>query len=167
LLPADTLIVALIAAITTTVLLIAASAVVDSRFVVIITLSATEGLASCPMPHVWVLMARWHDAAMAQAACVQQMFRAINYMHQNGIMHRDVKPENWLLASKEARPWHGQSADCDKGTREGVRGPVLTLSGPDLNQVTGCFQNRFAQHASSGGPLGRRLAFSFEGQSGS
>mmetsp|Transcript_99098 Transcript_99098/g.279980 ORF Transcript_99098/g.279980 Transcript_99098/m.279980 type:complete len:526 (-) Transcript_99098:23-1600(-) len=34
----------------------------------------------------------------AAAACVQQMFRAVNYMHHNYIMHRDLKPENWLLA---------------------------------------------------------------------
>lgn len=36
------------------------------------------------------------------AHCVQQMFRALNYMHQNWIMHRDLKPENWLLATDEA-----------------------------------------------------------------
>lgn len=36
------------------------------------------------------------------ACCVQQMFRALNYMHQNWIMHRDLKPENWLLATDEA-----------------------------------------------------------------
>lgn len=33
------------------------------------------------------------------AVCIQQMLRAINYMHMNYIMHRDLKPENWLLAS--------------------------------------------------------------------
>jgi len=33
---------------------------------------------------------------------VQQMLRAINYMHLNYIMHRDLKPENWLLASDES-----------------------------------------------------------------
>jgi calcium-dependent protein kinase len=31
------------------------------------------------------------------AIVVQQMLRAINYMHQNGFVHRDIKPENWLL----------------------------------------------------------------------
>jgi calcium-dependent protein kinase len=31
------------------------------------------------------------------AVVVQQMLRAINYMHQNGFVHRDIKPENWLL----------------------------------------------------------------------
>lgn len=35
------------------------------------------------------------------AKCVQQMLRAVNYMHLNYIMHRDLKPENWLLASDE------------------------------------------------------------------
>jgi len=32
------------------------------------------------------------------ACCVQQMLRAVNYMHMNYIMHRDLKPENWLLS---------------------------------------------------------------------
>jgi calcium-dependent protein kinase len=35
------------------------------------------------------------------ARCVQQMLRAVNYMHMNYIMHRDLKPENWLLSSNE------------------------------------------------------------------
>jgi len=38
----------------------------------------------------------------AAAFCVQQMLRAVNYMHLNCIMHRDLKPENWLLAETEA-----------------------------------------------------------------
>jgi len=39
----------------------------------------------------------------AAASCIQQMLRAINYMHLNYIMHRDLKPENWLLASAEVK----------------------------------------------------------------
>lgn len=38
----------------------------------------------------------------AAARCVQQMLRAVNYMHMNNIMHRDLKPENWLLAETES-----------------------------------------------------------------
>ncbi|CAE7767142.1 CPK2 [Symbiodinium sp. CCMP2456] len=36
------------------------------------------------------------------AYCVQQMLRAVNYLHSNCIMHCDLKPENWLLAETEA-----------------------------------------------------------------
>jgi calcium-dependent protein kinase len=31
------------------------------------------------------------------AVVVQQMLRAVNYMHSTGYVHRDIKPENWLL----------------------------------------------------------------------
>lgn len=34
------------------------------------------------------------------ARCVQQMLLAMNYLHHSGIMHRDLKPQNWLLKSK-------------------------------------------------------------------
>ena len=74
--------------------------------------------------------ARRRDAVTVQASCVQQMFRAINYMHQNGIMHRDVKPENWLLASKEA-----STAVLVQPNRHvkrgGIREGVLFFCGPD------------------------------------
>merc|ERR1740130_824484 len=33
---------------------------------------------------------------------MQQMFRAIFYMHENKICHRDIKPENFLLESQDA-----------------------------------------------------------------
>jgi len=38
----------------------------------------------------------------AAAYCVQQMLRAVNYLHSNCIMHCDLKPENFLLAETEA-----------------------------------------------------------------
>jgi len=36
------------------------------------------------------------------AHVMQQMFRAIFYMHENKICHRDIKPENFLLESQDA-----------------------------------------------------------------
>mmetsp|Transcript_4749 Transcript_4749/g.11196 ORF Transcript_4749/g.11196 Transcript_4749/m.11196 type:complete len:502 (+) Transcript_4749:15-1520(+) len=38
----------------------------------------------------------------ADAACImQQIFRAVFYMHENQICHRDLKPENFLFSSRE------------------------------------------------------------------
>jgi calcium-dependent protein kinase len=35
------------------------------------------------------------------ATVMQQIFRAVCYMHQRGVCHRDLKPENFLFASSE------------------------------------------------------------------
>ncbi|CAE8605556.1 unnamed protein product, partial [Polarella glacialis] len=34
------------------------------------------------------------------AIIMQQMFRAVNYMHEAGVCHRDIKPENFLFTQK-------------------------------------------------------------------
>ena len=36
------------------------------------------------------------------ATIMQQILRAIHYMHQNKVMHRDLKPENFLFLTKES-----------------------------------------------------------------
>ena len=35
------------------------------------------------------------------ATLMQQIIRAVHYMHQNKVVHRDLKPETFLFASKE------------------------------------------------------------------
>eukprot|EP00450_Noctiluca_scintillans_P000703 CAMPEP_0194482798 /NCGR_PEP_ID=MMETSP0253-20130528/4573_1 /TAXON_ID=2966 /ORGANISM="Noctiluca scintillans" /LENGTH=499 /DNA_ID=CAMNT_0039322359 /DNA_START=67 /DNA_END=1566 /DNA_ORIENTATION=- len=42
-----------------------------------------------------------HFTEVQAAIIMQQIIRAIYYMHQNGICHRDLKPENFLLYTKE------------------------------------------------------------------
>ena len=36
-----------------------------------------------------------------------QLFRATNYLHQNNVCHRDLKPDN-IMVSSETRPFEGQ-----------------------------------------------------------
>ena len=35
-----------------------------------------------------------------KAIIMQQIFRALVYLHENGVCHRDLKPENFLLMKK-------------------------------------------------------------------
>jgi len=43
---------------------------------------------------------------------MQQIFRAVNYMHDHGIAHRDLKPENFLIKQKL-----GKGAKIDRNTQ--------------------------------------------------
>jgi len=42
-----------------------------------------------------------HFTEATAAIIVQQILRAIYYMHENGISHRDLKPENFLFLTKD------------------------------------------------------------------
>merc|ERR1719159_250133 len=42
-----------------------------------------------------------HFTEVQAAVVMQNMFRAIFYMHENHICHRDLKPENFLFTTKE------------------------------------------------------------------
>merc|ERR1711879_431836 len=42
-----------------------------------------------------------HFTEVNAAILMQQIVRAIFYMHQNNVCHRDLKPENFLLATHE------------------------------------------------------------------
>ncbi|CAE7292428.1 CPK2 [Symbiodinium microadriaticum] len=48
------------------------------------------------------------DAILEQAIIMQQIFKAMVYMHENGVCHRDLKPENFLFLKKA--PIKGHSA---------------------------------------------------------
>lgn len=43
-----------------------------------------------------------HLSEHQAAILMQQILRAIYYMHQNNVMHRDLKPENFLFLTKES-----------------------------------------------------------------
>jgi len=43
-----------------------------------------------------------HFTEVQAATIMQQIVRAINYMHENRICHRDLKPENFLFTTKES-----------------------------------------------------------------
>ncbi|XP_052315332.1 calcium/calmodulin-dependent protein kinase type II delta chain-like isoform X3 [Oncorhynchus keta] len=38
--------------------------------------------------------------SLLHSQCIQQILESVNHCHQSGIVHRDMKPENLLLASK-------------------------------------------------------------------
>merc|ERR1719162_2050256 len=42
-----------------------------------------------------------HFTEIQAAVLMQQIFRAMYYMHENKVCHRDLKPENFLFTSKE------------------------------------------------------------------
>jgi len=42
-----------------------------------------------------------HFTEVQAAILMQQIFRAMYYMHENSVCHRDLKPENFLFVSKE------------------------------------------------------------------
>jgi len=42
-----------------------------------------------------------HFTEVQAATLMQQIFRAIYYMHENKVCHRDLKPENFLFSSKD------------------------------------------------------------------
>jgi len=42
-----------------------------------------------------------HFTEVQAAILMQQIVRAVYYMHENGICHRDLKPENFLFTSKD------------------------------------------------------------------
>merc|ERR1719190_194718 len=42
-----------------------------------------------------------HFTEVQAASLMQQIIRAIYYMHENHVCHRDLKPENFLFQSKD------------------------------------------------------------------
>ena len=43
-----------------------------------------------------------HFTEVQAATLMQQMVRAVLYMHESGVCHRDLKPEHFLLQTKES-----------------------------------------------------------------
>mmetsp|Transcript_89039 Transcript_89039/g.229736 ORF Transcript_89039/g.229736 Transcript_89039/m.229736 type:complete len:533 (-) Transcript_89039:105-1703(-) len=61
------------------------------------------------------------------ATIMQQVFRAVHYMHQNGVCHRDLKPENFLFQHKA--PIEGNTLKLiDFGIATTFRSPNDTFS---------------------------------------
>ncbi|XP_023837974.1 calcium/calmodulin-dependent protein kinase type II delta 1 chain isoform X1 [Salvelinus sp. IW2-2015] len=46
------------------------------------------------------IVAREYYSEADASQCIQQILESVNHCHQSGIVHRDMKPENLLLASK-------------------------------------------------------------------
>mmetsp|Transcript_124607 Transcript_124607/g.360431 ORF Transcript_124607/g.360431 Transcript_124607/m.360431 type:complete len:544 (-) Transcript_124607:185-1816(-) len=70
------------------------------------------------------IVAQGHFNELSTAIVLQQMLRAVHYMHERHIAHRDLKPENFMFHSKgpidEANPLKlidfGLAVECPPGT---------------------------------------------------
>jgi len=72
------------------------------------------------------------DAAMA----IWQMLLAISYIHAKGIVHRDIKLENWLYARKDGNLLKlidfGFSRQCDPNKKMGLACGTLSYMAPEV-----------------------------------
>lgn len=94
------------------------------------------------------------------ASCLfQQMLLAVQHCHENGVVHRDLKPDNFLFASTEGRT-HLKIADFGLSTIidspdqiiTDVRGACTAVAGWGCWQVPGsglwcCLRICFSRHA--------------------
>lgn len=72
----------------------------------------------------------------SRVAMMYQCLKGLEYMHENWVLHRDLKPQNILIVGDQASPNYGALQLADLGLARVFREPLAALGDVDRTVVT-------------------------------